>query len=178
MSDPRHNEKDLTNEEVIELYSPNPTITKLWWPSVPHYYGDAVRMLLLGAAALMLVTSPLYGDNLQIEFPFIIVGALVAACFAALTNPRSSWVSIGSAVLSGAGTIIYATWGIFEYDTLNPIALMLLLVIAVFFLFAFYFSMKTVRAFLLRQIGKRETLDEFDDEFEKAEQARLEREHH
>ncbi|MEK7133944.1 MAG: hypothetical protein AAB804_02640 [Patescibacteria group bacterium] len=138
------------------------------WPSIPHYYGDAARQLMLGAAALMLIASPLYGNSLRLEFPFIVVGALIAATFAALTNPRDLWVSVGDAVVSGVGVVAYATWGIFEYDVINPIAFVLRLVVGVLFLFAFYFSMKTVRAFLLRQIGRRERVDEFDTEAERA----------
>lgn len=176
MSDPRHNEKILTDEEVAEMYSPSPTFLKAWWPIVPHYYGDAVRQLMLGASALMLIASPLYGTNLRIEFPFVIVGAIVAASFAALANPRDSWIAVANTVVAGAGLVIYAAWGIFEYDTISTVAFVLRLTIAVVFLFAFYFSMKTVRAFMSHQIGKRETVDEFDEEFEKAEQARLERE--
>ncbi len=145
-------------------------------PSIPHYYGDSVRQLLLGAAALMLIASPLYGNNLRAEFPFEILGALFATACAALMSPKNGLIVIGSAVLSGAGMTTYATWGIFEYDTINPIAFVLRLAVAVVFLFAFYFSMKTMRAFMSNQIGKRETIDEFDEPEERMEQERLERE--
>ena len=53
---------------------------------------------------------------------------------------------------------------------------MLRVLVAVIFLFAFYFSMKTLRAFMLRQIGKRETIDEFEDDEVKVESELLERE--
>ncbi len=143
--------------------------------NIPHYYGDSVRQLLLGAAALMMIFSPLYSDTLRQQFPLIIIGALLAAAFAALMNPRDKWVVLGSAIVSGTGLVIYAMWGMYGYDSVNPIAFMLRVVIAVIFLFAFYFSMKTLRAFMLRQIGKRETVDEFEDDEVKAEQAQLER---
>src|SRR3989344_5705708 len=147
------------------------------WATIPHYYGDVSRQLLLGAAALMLIASPLYGNNLRIEFPFEVIGALFAVGLAALTNPRDRWASTGDAVLSGAGMVIYATWGIFEYNSINPIAFVLRLVIALIFLFAFYFSMKTVRSFVLGQIGKRETVDEFDNIAEKVEDEPIYRQH-
>ncbi|OGG49905.1 hypothetical protein A2763_01840 [Candidatus Kaiserbacteria bacterium RIFCSPHIGHO2_01_FULL_54_36] len=167
MSDPRHNEVDLTDTEVAAMYSPSPASVRAWWPSVPHYWGDGVRQLLLGGATLMVVASPFYGSNLRVEFPFVIVGALVIVAFAALTSPRVWWISAVDAILSGAGAIIYATWGIFEYGTISPIALVLRLAIAFIFLFAFYFSMKTVRAFTLGQVGKRETIDEFEERDDK-----------
>lgn len=146
------------------------------FPSIPHYYGDAARQLMLGGAALMLVASPLYGDNLRAEFPFIVVGALIAVAFAALTNPRDLWVSIADTLVAGVGFVAYATWAIFGYEAMNPIALVLRLAIGVIFLFAFYFSMKTVRAFMLRQIGRRERVDEFDTEAERANAQELESE--
>ena len=176
MSDPRHNEKDLTDEEVTAMYSPSIEPLKAWWPVVPHYYGDAVRQLLLGAAALMLVASPFYSANLGIEFPFIVVGALISAALAAAMNPRSQWVSIASALLSGVGVAIYAMWGVFGYDATNPVALVLRFAVAVIFLFVFYFSMKTMRAFSLGQIGKREMVGEFESAEERAEEEALERE--
>lgn len=132
--------------------------------TIRHYYGDSVRQLLVGASALMMIASPLYSDVLRQQFPFIIVGALLSAAFAALMNPRDKWVILGSAIISGVGVVTYAMWGMFGYDTINPVAFMLRLAIAVVFLFAFYFSMKTLRAFMLRQIGKRETIDEFEED--------------
>ena len=63
---------------------------------------------------------------------------------------------------------MYAAWGLFEYDSINPVAFVLRLAIAVILLFGFYFSVKTVRAFMLGQIGKRESVDEFDSDAEKA----------
>ncbi len=168
MSDPRHNDRELDDAEVEALYSFGTSSYRLW-PSIAHYYGDPARQLMIGAAALMLIASPLYGNNLRVEFPFEVVGALIAVSFAALTNPRASWISVGDAVISGVGMIVFATWGIIEYDTINPIAFVLRLAVALLFLFSFYFSMKTVRAFMLHQIGKRETVDEFDDTAEEAE---------
>ena len=175
MSDPRHDDRD------INVSDPTPvsffgTSTFRPWPSVPHYYGDSVRQLLLGAAALMIVASPLYSDTLRVQFPPIIIGALIAAAFAALINPRDRWVVLGSAVVSGIGLAVYAMWGMAGYDTVNPVAFVLRLAVAVVFLFAFYFSMKTLRAFMLHQIGKRETIDEFEEPDEKIDQEMLERE--
>ncbi len=144
------------------------------WPMIPHYYGDAARQLLLGAAALMIIASPLYSNNLRAAFPFIMVGALVAVAFAALTNPRDVWVSIGNAIISGVGAVVYTTWGIYEYEAINPIAFMLRVAIGIIFLFAFYFSVKTVRAFMLRQIGKLDAVDDFESDAEKANARELE----
>ena len=146
------------------------------WPSVSHYYGDPARQLLLGAAALMLFASPLYGNNLRAEFPLEVIGALVIVAFSALMNPRQVWIMIGGAIVSGLGAAVYAAWGLFEYDAISPIAFVLRLAVAVILLFAFYFSVKTIRAFMLHQIGKREPIDEFESNEERARTDTLERE--
>ncbi len=138
------------------------------WKSLPHYYGNEMRQLLLGAAALMLIASPLYGNNLRAEFLLEVIGALMMVALAALINPHNQSLSIGSAVVSGVVAAVYAAWGLFEYDSINPVAFVLRLAIAVILLFGFYFSVKTVRAFMLGQIGKRESVDEFDSDAEKA----------
>ena len=67
-------------------------------------------------------------------------------------------------------------WGVFGYDATNPVALVLRFAVAVIFLFVFYFSMKTMRAFSLGQIGKREMVGEFESAEERAEEEALERE--
>lgn len=143
---------------------------------IPHYYGDSVRQLLLGAAALMLIGSPFYSDNLAAEFPFIVIGALLAAALAAIINPRDRWISVVIALLSGAGVVVYAMWGMFGYEIINPVAFVLRLAVAVILLFVFYFSMKTMRAFMLHQVGKRETRDEFEQSDAQVDQEMLEEE--
>ena len=133
------------------------------WPSIPHYYGNVSRQLLLAGAALMLLAAPLYADNVRLEFPFEIIGAIIAAGCAALTSPHSKLTLFADAIVAGVGTIVYSVWGIFEYDSITSTAFVLRLAVALVFLFGFYFSMKTVRAFALHQIGKRPTVDEFDE---------------
>lgn len=134
------------------------------WPSVTHYYGDVVRELFLGAAALMLITSPLYADSLSVQFPFIVVGALAVVALAAFTNPHKRWSLMGDCVVAGVGVVVYAVWGLAGYGKIaSPIAFVLQIAIALIFLFAFYYALKTVRAFSLHQIGKRDRFDEFQE---------------
>jgi hypothetical protein len=144
------------------------------WPWIAHYWGNVVRQLLLGAAVLMIFASPLYGDSLQLEFPFEIVGALAIVACAALISPHSRYALMGSSIVSGTGAVVYGTWGILEYDTVNPVAFVLRIAVAIVFLFAFYFSLKTVRAFALHQVGRHETVDEFETEKERIEEDVLE----
>lgn len=144
-------------------------------PRISHYYGDVSRQLLVAAAATMLIGSPIYGDSLRLQFPFIVTGTLILVAFAALTNPRYMWVSIGSSVASGVGVLAYGMWSMIGYTSENPIAFVLRMAIAIVFLFAFYYSLKTVRSFTLHQIGKRDSVDEFESEEEKRRADKLER---
>src|SRR5437870_5830867 len=82
------------------------------WPTIHHYYGSVARQLLLAGSALMLLSSPIYGDSVWFEFPFEVIGAIAAVGFGALTTPHTKWASIGDAIIAGAGTIIFAGWGI------------------------------------------------------------------
>ena len=136
------------------------------WPSIPQYYGDSVRALLLSAAALMLIASPLYGDDTHVEFPYEVIGAIIAVGCAALINPRDRFFSLLAAVVSGVGTVIYAMWGISGYDGGNPVAFVLRVFIALLFLFAFYFSLTTVRAFALSTTDIDELVEKVEEEIE------------
>lgn len=129
---------------------------------VPHYYGDIVRQLFIAAAAAILIGAPFYADALFFELPFEIVGALLLIALAGLTNPHKKSISLGDAVAAGVGLVIYEMWAVAAYNdgTWLPFALRQL--IAIIFLAAFYFSMKTVRAFVLHQIGKHDEVGEFE----------------
>ncbi len=134
------------------------------WPLVPHYYGDIVRQLMLGASALMLFGAPFYGDYLHVELPFEVFGALVFVALAALTNPWKKMALAADAIGAGVGMVIYQTWALYGYGQVSPVAFVLREALAILFMFAFYFSVKTVRAMVLHQIGKREQAGEFDEE--------------
>lgn len=130
--------------------------------TIRHYHGDAARDLMIGAAALALIASPIYAGALHQQFPFIIAGVLAVAFAAGLTNPKRPLSATADAVVSGAGMAIYAGWGLLEYQTTDLLSFIFRMFIAVLFLFAFYFSMKTVRAFSLGEVGAKERYGEID----------------
>lgn len=153
-----------SGQDRFEPFGIEPSYAKLI--TIPHYYGDVVRALFLFGAALMLLASPLYGNSLRAEFPYEILGAILAVALAALTSPRSRWVMMADAALAAVGTIIFASWGFMENDTISALAFVLRIAIAVISLFAFYYSMKTVRAMSAGLIGKREDVQEFKEPLE------------
>jgi hypothetical protein len=129
--------------------------------TISHYYGDWVRAFFLGAAAVMLLGAPFYADNVRAELPFVVVAALVVVCLAALTNPWKKSILIADAIVAGVGMLVYQIWALNGYGVTGHTSFILREAISIIFLFAFYFSVKTVRAMILNQIGKRASLDEF-----------------
>lgn len=121
---------------------------------IEHYYGDSTRELILGGTVLMLLASPLYADRLSVEFPMEVVGAIVAVVVAALTNPRNRLFVMGDAVVSGVALVVFESWAILDFAPGNPVAFVFREAIAVIALFALYFSVKTLRAMDMHQIGR------------------------
>jgi hypothetical protein len=132
-------------------------------PSVAHYYGDHVRTVFIVVAGLMLVTAPFYGNSLRVELPFEILGALVLVAIGALANPHNKWVFMAGAVAAGVGLVIYEMWALYGYQEGTIVQFVLRELIALLFLAGFYFNMKTVRAFLLHKVGRREGIGEFEE---------------
>lgn len=130
--------------------------------NIPHYYGDLARGLLVAAAALSLLASPLFADSVSSQYPYLIAGAFAAVVAAGLTNPKKRWSLIADVIVASIGMIAYASWAFAGYDSINMIAFMLRMLIALMFLFALYFSFKTVRAFFLHEIGKGRPFTDFN----------------
>ena len=129
--------------------------------SVPHYYGDIARQLMIAGVALMMATAPFYADSLRTQFPFEIAGAIAIVGFAAFTTPFKLSIVLCDAILSGLAVAIFGAWAFFGYDQISGIAFVLRDAIALIFLFAFYFSLKTARAMMLHQVGKPDSTAEF-----------------
>lgn len=129
---------------------------------IAHYHGDTMRQLFIAAVVLMVVGAPFYADELRIELPFLIVGALSFAFLAALANPHKRLIFMVGAVAAGLGFVIYETWALYTYAESSWLQFILREIIAIVFLVAFYFSTKTVRAFMLGRIGKHDEVGEFD----------------
>lgn len=128
------------------------------FPRISHYYGDAVRTLFIAAAVLMIVGAPFYSDGYA-NVQYIILGVIAIVALAALTNPRKILFAVFDAVAAGIGLCLYSLWALEGYRAEEPLAYVLRGAIAVIFLFTFYFSMKTLRAMMLHQVGKHEDPD-------------------
>jgi hypothetical protein len=169
--------KDTGNlQEVFTVDPPDETVPWIYrWTGIPHYYGDFVRELLISAALLMLITSPMYADNLSVQLPFLIVGAVVTVVVAALTNPLKRGVIAADTVVSGVGFIIFQYWALQRYQVDLLQQFILREAVAIVFLFALYFSTKTLRNMLLNTIGKEDV--SLNPDQDKKEGLKIENEH-
>lgn len=118
-----------------------------------HYYGDVVRFLFIVAAIIMLVTLPFLNRNLPIPLFGSILAILAFGTFAGFTNPVQKNTAIINACVSIVALIIfeyYAAQTYFEFSYGN---LMFIVnqILAIIFLFALYYSTKTLRAMLVRR---------------------------
>jgi hypothetical protein len=144
-----HTEGDVPGKIEVDVNVP-------WiyrWPKLMHYYGDTVRKLLVSAAVLMVVGAPFYTDELSVQLPFIVVSSLILVCVAALTSPtRAAFVSLDT-VVAGVGFVIFEMWALLGYPGDSVAQFALRQAIAMLFLFALYFSAKTLRNMLTNTMG-------------------------
>lgn len=123
---------------------------------IRHYWGDAARQLLILAAVIIVAGSPLLANVLGTSLFINVVAVLVIVGFAALTSPRKRWVIMADAVIAGTAFLVFGGWSILSYQTAAFISTAAAVVLALIFLSAFYFSMKTLRAMVLNQVDPTE----------------------
>lgn len=118
-----------------------------------HYYGDAVRFLFMLAAIIMLVTLPFLSDKLPVPIYVSILVILLIGILAGITNPLQKWISVLNAVIAvGASSIFeyYAVKSLVAYQV-TTLYFITNQVLAFVFLFALYYSIKTLRAMYLKE---------------------------
>jgi hypothetical protein len=117
---------------------------------IPHYYGDFVRKLLLGASAVLLVEFLLDQQLLGLNLSFGIFGVLILTLLAGYTSPESRKVIVWNMVFTALSFLFFEYLALREYSTHQEITRGVFIfrqATAIVFLVAFYFSTKTVRGF-------------------------------
>lgn len=130
---------------------------------IPHYYGDYVRQIFVVTGAAMLLLAPLLVNRAPGILPFQIGGAIVLVVLAALTNPKKLWVLMADSLAAGIGVVVFESLAIAAYAAGSWFYFIALEIVTIAFLFALYFSLKTVRTMMLGMVGKRSTFGEFAD---------------
>lgn len=133
-------------------------------PSIPHYYGDYVRQIFMVCGAAMLIFSPFLARGDFAVLPFEIGGAIVVAILGALTNPVKQLSLLANSIAAGVGVVVYELLALSEFYNEAYMAFIARETLAVAFLFALYFSLKTLRNMVFNRIGKKTTVGDFVDD--------------
>lgn len=123
-------------------------------PSVAHYYGDPVRQLFLAAAALSVIAAPFFPGVLPFNTAQSVLFIVVLVVAAALTNPKKRWTAVADAVIAAYGVIVVESFAIDEFSKSSWPLFFVRELLAIAFLFALYYSVKTIRAMVMHQLGK------------------------
>lgn len=117
-----------------------------------HYYGDIVRFLFMCAALVMVVGLPIVSNYIYLPTWVSVLGILVLGLAAGFTNPRQIWDAGANVVISSVGFFLFDLFTVESYIDINLHTKFFVanIVLATIFLFATYFSVKTVRGLLLR----------------------------
>src|SRR3989344_6623767 len=160
MSDSDASGDPNVNEENHPPYYPYWSLES----SIPHYYGNYTRQIFMLAGAAMLVGAPFLVNRLPEILPFQIGGAIALVVLAALTSPRKQWVIVADVLAAALGILVFEWLAIVAYQAENMIAFILLEAVTAAFLFALYFSTKTLRAMFYGQLGKADRALDFIEE--------------
>jgi prepilin signal peptidase PulO-like enzyme (type II secretory pathway) len=119
--------------------------------ALQHYYGDIVRYLFLTAGIIMLLTLPIFQSFIGLPVIFSILAIAGLGIAAGLTNPQQFISAAVNFAFSVIGFVAFAYSSVDTYQNPNSTDKLLItnLLLATIFLFALYFSMKTLRAQML-----------------------------
>lgn len=121
-----------------------------------HYYGDVVRFLFLLAAVIMLITLPFLNPNLPVPLIMSILIILTIGLVAGVTNPLQKNTSVITTGISSIALVVFEYYAVTTYLASSFTSLLFIVnqTLAVIFLFALYYSTKTLRAKLIEKNSK------------------------
>lgn len=134
---------------------------------IAHYYGDTIRQIFLACAVLFIVVIPIWGNLLMFGSLAEVAMSIVLALLAGLTNPHSKLVFFYNTIIAGIGIFLLEATAIANYGVQSNALFIIREVSTIALLFAFYFSVKTVRAMAFGDVGKHTMPWKFEDTTEK-----------
>jgi hypothetical protein len=121
---------------------------------VPHYYGHTVRRAFFFAALVMLTTLPFFKNEMAIPVGYSVLSLVVMMFAAGYTNPKMRWTLLLDTVIGGIGLAVFGFQSILAYSTqasgVREYLFYTNQLLAIAFLVGFYYSVKSVRGFVLR----------------------------
>jgi hypothetical protein len=130
--------------------------------TISHYYGDWVRRLFLVSALLSFVAIPVWGDLLQFGTFTQVSAGLLLVLLAGLTNPRTKGVMMLNSLFAAISVLLLESTAIIFRTSESWPLFIAREISGLLMLIAFYFSVKTLRAMSLGNIGKRDAQDNLE----------------
>ncbi len=121
-----------------------------------HYYGDRVRKLFLVGALIMVTSLPFLYDVIPQPVFFSILAIFVLLAAAGLTNPQQVLTSAINVALAIFATGAFEYYAVYASQNFGVGSLFFWAneALAIDFLFASYYSIKTLRGALVLENGK------------------------
>lgn len=102
----------------------------------------------------MLLLLPFFTEYIPVPTYLALIIILALGIVAGITNPAQKWVAILDTIIAFGGVFIFGYYSIDSYISYSFLNLYFWAnqIQAVIFLFALYFSVKTVRGFFLKEV--------------------------
>lgn len=140
-------EKTATGDENLGLVGPDSFL----FGTIPHYHGDLVRQLMLGAAALIILAIPMISKLSLLQTPLELIAAITLIVCASVTTPRRIAPFFVDAIVCAIGLVIYEPLAIAAYQGGDLVLFVVYEALALIFVFALYFSVKSIRGMTMRK---------------------------
>lgn len=115
--------------------------------AIPHYHGDAVRVLFVVSAVLLIVAKST-GAELPLSTFGTVSSAVILVVAAGITNPAQFWIHWANAFFAIYGTILFGTTAVDHYRTGASIldsSFVFVEALALLSLISLYFTTRTIR---------------------------------
>ncbi len=120
-------------------------------PEMMHYYGDIVRRLFLLGAAIMLLAYPFFSAQIGGDPTYSLIGMILLVMAAGITNPRQRWIALLNVLFAAIATFNFESHAITFWAPPAPRAIFIVdQILAVIFLVALYYAVKTLRGMYLK----------------------------
>jgi len=118
-----------------------------------HYHGRAIRTLFIIAALIMVLGLFHALAYLQLPTTLSIISIVVLVYAAGITNPSQVWPMYMDTVISTVGLLVFETYSvnIWRSQNYNTTLFILNEMLAVIFLFALFYSTRTLRWFMVKK---------------------------
>lgn len=119
---------------------------------VPHYHGDAARILFV-VGAILLIVAKSTGADIPLSTFATVASAVMLVVAAGITNPAQFWIHWINACIATYGTILFGTTAVEHYRagiSILDVSFLYVEALALLSLIALYFTTRTVRGLHMR----------------------------